>query len=217
MWEAGEGENVSIYFPQMGIREKFTSGLFLPFSPESAIPIQEPAVGFPVMPSLLHLSQITIIMKICLLPLITVFLLLVSCAVPQQRLSGRTDIPLLFPGAKYASWKINDASFDEYRYYMISKYKDDGKSITIIASNEDDEVASPTDKKVMIPEIGMVRYRRRSVGGDEEPARFQTDPFSRDDGRGGKVFYIVRVTTDDGDQEVMLKSVKWAVPGSSYL
>jgi len=36
-------------------------------------------------------------------------------------------------------------------------------------------------------------------------------------GHGGKVFHIVRVITADGDQEVMLKSVKWAVPRGSYL
>ena len=35
-------------------------------------------------------------------------------------------------------------------------------------------------------------------------ARFDTDPFTRDDGHGGQAFYRVRVTTNDGDQEVML-------------
>ncbi|MBC8127593.1 MAG: hypothetical protein H8M99_10685, partial [Gloeobacteraceae cyanobacterium ES-bin-144] len=143
-------------------------------------------------------------------------LLSVSCATPPSRLSGKTDIPLLLPGERYASWIKDQTSFDEYRYYMISKSSPQGKSITILASASEDEVASPADKKVMMPGIGMVRYRSRSVGGDEELARFQTDPFSRDDGHGGQVFYIVRVKTDDGDQEAMLKSVKWAAPGTTY-
>lgn len=146
----------------------------------------------------------------------TALLLIVSCATPHHRLSGRTDIPLLLPGEKYESWKTGEASFDGYRYYMISKFTPDGKSITVLASDGEDEIAAPTDKKVMMPEIGMVRYRLCSVGGDEELPRFETDPFTRDDGHGGKVFYIVRVTTGDGDQEVMLKSVKWAAPGSNY-
>ena len=155
-------------------------------------------------------------MKTCYLPLMTALLLSVSCATPQHRLSGRTDIPLLLPGEKYASWKIEEASFDQYRYYMISKSRTDGKSITILASDGEDNIESPTDKKVMMPEVGMVRYRSCSVGGDEEMPRFETDPFTRDDGHGGKVFYIVRITTDDGDQEAMLKSVRWAAPGSPF-
>lgn len=155
-------------------------------------------------------------MKIFVLPSLVALFLFVSCAVPPQHLSGKTDIPLLFPGDRYASWKIEEASFDEYRYYMISKYTDDGKSITILASDGEEKIASPTDKQVMMPEIGLVRYRRGSVGGDDGPARFETDPFTRDDGHGGKVFYIVRVTTDKGDQEALLKSVKWVAPGSRF-
>ena len=65
----------------------------------------------------------------------------------------------------------------------------------------------------MIPEIGLVPYRRCSLVGDGGPPRFETDPFSRDDGHGGKVYYFVRVVTGDGDQEAMMKSVKWAAPG----
>ena len=99
---------------------------------------------------------------------------------------------------------------------MISKYDANAKSITILASDGEENIASATDKKVMIPEIGMVRYRRCSVGGDEELPRFETDPFTREDGHGGKVYYIVRVTTDDGDQEAMMKSVKWAAPNSKF-
>jgi hypothetical protein len=155
-------------------------------------------------------------MKIRHMPLMTALLLIASCATPHHRLSGRTDIPLLLPDEKYASWQTGESSFDEYRYYMISKYRPDGKSITVLASDGEDKIASPTDKEVMMPEIGMVRYRLCSVGGDEELPRFETDPFTRDDGHGGKVFYIVRVTTGEGDQEVMLKSVKWAAPGSNY-
>lgn len=143
-------------------------------------------------------------------------LLFVSCATPHHRLSGKTDIPMLLPGERYASWKIAEASFDEYRYYMISKSTPAGKSITIVASDGEEKIASLDDKKVMIPEIGMVRYRHCSVGGDEEMARFETDPFARDDGHGGKVYYFVRVTTDDGEQEAMLKSVKWVASGSSF-
>lgn len=141
-------------------------------------------------------------------------LVIASCALPQKHLLGKTDIPVLLPGDKYASWKSGETSFDEYHYYMLSKYKDDGRTITIIASDGEDKVASPTDKEVLIPEIGKVRYRHCSVGGDQEMARFETDPITRDDGHGGKVFYIVRVNTDNGDQEAMLKSVKWAAPGS---
>ena len=148
------------------------------------------------------------------LPLMTALLLSVSCATQDRRLSGKTDIPLLLPGEKYASWKIDEASFDEYSYYMISKATPEGKSITILASDGEDPVTSHTNKSVMMPGIGMVRYRLCSVGGDGEMARFQTDPFTRDDGREGKVFYVVRVITDDGDQESMLKSVRWAAPGS---
>jgi hypothetical protein len=154
--------------------------------------------------------------KFCYWPVMVAMFLVVSCVTPHHRLSGKTDIPLLLPGEKYASWKVEQASFDESRYYMISKYSPEGKFITILASDGEDPVASATDKKVMIPEIGMVRYRRCSVGGDEEPARFETDPFTRDDGHGGKVYYKVRVNTDDGDQELMMKSVKWAAPGSEY-
>ena len=154
-------------------------------------------------------------MKIYYLPLTTT-LLFVSCATSHHRLSGKTDIPLLLPGEKYASWKIDEASFDEYRYYMISKSKPNGESITILASDGEAKIAAPNDKKVMIPEIGMVRYRLCSVGGDEEMPRFETDPFTRDDGHGGNVFFIVRVTTRDGDQEAMLKSVKWSAPGSHF-
>lgn len=99
---------------------------------------------------------------------------------------------------------------------MISKSTTAGKSITILASDGEDEIASPDDKTVMIPGIGRVRYRRCSVGGDEEFARFETDPFTRDDGHGGKVHYVVRVITDDGDQEAMMKSVKWAATGTPY-
>lgn len=154
-------------------------------------------------------------MKIFHLPLVTA-LLAVSCATPHRRLSGKTDIPLLLPGEKFASWKIDQASFDEYRYYMISKSTANGKSITILASDGEVNIASQNDKKVMIPEIGMVRYRLCSVGGDEEMPRFETDPFTRDDGHGGKVYFIVRVTSDNGDQEAMLKSVKWAASGSDF-
>ncbi len=150
------------------------------------------------------------------IPWMTAWFLLSSCATPHQRLSGKTDIPLLLPGERYASWKIDEASFDQSRYYMISKYNAKGKSITILASDGEDNVASPTDKKIMIPEVGMVLYRRCSVGGDEELPRFETDPFTREDGHGGKVYYKVRVITDDRDQEAMMKSVKWAAPGSKF-
>ena len=154
--------------------------------------------------------------QFCYRTLITALLLCASCAMPQHRLSGRTDIPLLLPGEMYASWKTDQATFDEYRHYMISKSTPDGKSITILASDHENITATSADKKVIIPEIGKVNYRLATVGGDEEMARFETEPFIRDDGHGGKVFYIVRVTTDDGDQEAMLKSVRWAAPGSSF-
>jgi hypothetical protein len=160
--------------------------------------------------------MIRIMIRFCSIPWITALFLLSSCATPHQRLSGKTDIPLLLPGERYASWKIDEASFDQYRYYMISKYNAAGKSITILASDGEDNIASPTDKKVMIPEFGMVRYRRCSVGGDEELPRFETDPLTRENGHGGKVYYIVRVTTADGDQEAMMKNVKWAAPGSKF-
>jgi hypothetical protein len=142
-------------------------------------------------------------------------LLATSCATSPQRLSGRTDIPLLLPGERYASWETDQADFDQNRYYVISKYLPDGKSIAIYASDDEKEaLASATDRKVVIPEIGAVRYRICSTGGDEEPARYETDPFTRDDGHGGKVYYFVRVNTDDGDQEAMLKAVKWAPAGT---
>ena len=153
-------------------------------------------------------------MKNCHLPLMTALLLSVSCATAPHRLSGKTDIPLLLPGDRYASWMVDEASSSEYCYYMISKTTPEGKSITIVASDGEEKTASPTDKKVMMPGIGMVRYKRASVGGDGELPRFKTDPFTRDDGHGGQVFYIVRVNTNDGDQEAMLKSVKWAAPGT---
>jgi hypothetical protein len=155
-------------------------------------------------------------MNICFLPVMTALLLVVSCVTPQHHLSGKTDIQLLLPGEKFDSWKIKETSFDQSRYYMISKFTPAGKSITILASDGEDKIASPDDKTVMIPGIGRVRYRSCSVGGDGEFARFETDPFTRDDGHGGKVYYIVRVNTDDGDQEAMMKSLKWAAPGTPY-
>ena len=155
--------------------------------------------------------------KICHVPLLAALLLSLSCVTPPPpRLSGRTDIPMLLPGDKFASWATDEEVFDNYCYYRISKTTPSGKSITISANKEGDPTASPSDPTVMIPEIGMVNYRHCAVGGDEERARYKTNPFSRDDGRGGKVFYVVRVNTDDGDQEAMLKSVKWAAPGSDY-
>ncbi|MFM2199109.1 MAG: hypothetical protein RLZZ505_2541 [Verrucomicrobiota bacterium] len=141
-------------------------------------------------------------------------LLSTSCATSPRRLSGENDIPMLIPGEKYASWTIDQAEFDQSRYYVISKYHPNGKSIAIYASDEGEAVASATAKKVSIPEIGEVRYRSCSTGGDEELARYQTDPFTRDDGHGGKVYYFVRVNTDDGDQETMLEAVKWAAAGT---
>lgn len=155
-------------------------------------------------------------MNIRFLPVMIALLWVVSCATPPHHLSGKTDIRLLLPGEKFDSWEIKETSFDDFHYYMISRSTPAGKSITIIASEGEEETASPDDKTVMIPEIGRVRYRRCSVGGDGEFARFQTDPFTRDDGHGGKVHYIVRVNTDDGDQEAMMKSVKWAAPGTPY-
>jgi hypothetical protein len=134
----------------------------------------------------------------------------------RSKLSGKTDIPLLLPGELMDSWQSDEPSFDGYRYYMISKYsvKKDS-TITIIASDGEECVAETTDKTVDIPEIGKVRYRRCSVGGDIEPRRYETDPFTRDDGHGGKVYYYVRVTTNHGDQEALMRSVKWAAPGTT--
>jgi hypothetical protein len=151
---------------------------------------------------------------ICHLLMMVALLLSTSCATSPRPLSGKNDIPMLLPGEKYASWIIDQAEFDQSRYYVISKYQPDGKSIAIYASDEGEAVAPATAKKVAIPEIGEVRYRTCSTGGDEEPARYQTDPFTRDDGHGGKVYYFVRVNTDDGDQEAMLKAVKWAPAGT---
>ncbi len=130
------------------------------------------------------------------------------------KLSGKTDIPLLLPGELMDSWQSEEPIFNEYNYYMISKYsvKKDS-TITIVASDDSEGRAEATDKTVDIPEIGKVRYRRCSVGGDIEAKRYETDPFTRDDGHGGKVYYFVRVTTDHGDQEVLMRSVKWAAPG----
>lgn len=154
-------------------------------------------------------------MKIYFFPLLGAVMLLVSCVTPSSHLSGKTDIPLLLPGEKYDSWKIDQAEFDQSRYYVISKYSPANKMISIYASDDGEPIAPATAKKVMIPEIGLVRYRRCAVGGDEELARFQTDPFARDNGHGGKVYYFVRVYTDDGDQEAMMKAVRWAAPGTS--
>ena len=154
--------------------------------------------------------------KLSYVLLITAILLPASCATVPHRLSGKTDIPLLLPGDRYASWTKDQTSFDDYHYYMISKYSPTGKSILILAEAPEDEEPSTATKKVMIPEIGMVGYRRRSTGGDVEAARFQTDAFTRDDGHGGKVSYFVRVNTDDGDQEAMLKAVRWAAPGTAF-
>jgi hypothetical protein len=151
---------------------------------------------------------------ICHLLMMVTLLLSTSCATSPRRLSGENDIPMLIPGEKYASWTIDQAEFDQSRYYVISKYHPNGKSIAIYASDEGEAVASATAKKVSIPEIGEVRYRSCSTGGDEELARYQTDPFTRDDGHGGKVYYFVRVNTDDGDQETMLEAVKWAAAGT---
>ncbi len=146
--------------------------------------------------------------------LMTLFGLFVSCATQPAHLSGKTDIPMLVPDAKYTSWTTEDASFDQSRYYLISKYNPAGKFITILASDGEEPVASPHAKQVMIPEIGLVRYRRCSTGGDGELPRYETDPFIRDDGHGGKVFYIVRVNTSDGDQEAMMRAVRWEAPGA---
>jgi|LakMenEpi03Aug12_release.lakeMendotaPanAssembly.Ray.scaffolds.fasta_scaffold254231_3 hypothetical protein len=154
-------------------------------------------------------------MKISFLPLVSLLLLLVSCITSPQRLSGKTDIPMLLPSEKYATWKIDEADFDQSRYYVISKYSPDDKFISVHASDEGDPIAPTNAKKVMIPEIGLVPYRRCSLVGDGGPPRFETDPFSRDDGHGGKVYYFVRVVTGDGDQEAMMKSVKWAAPGTA--
>lgn len=157
-----------------------------------------------------------ITMKRFHLLLMTLFGLLVSCATQPARLSGKTDVPMLLPGGMYASWTIEDASFDQSRYYLISKFNPAGKSITILASDGEEPVASPEARQVRIPEIGLVRYRRCSTGGDGELPRFETDPFTRDDGHGGKAFYIIRVNTADGDQEAMMKSVRWAAAGSRF-
>jgi hypothetical protein len=134
---------------------------------------------------------------------------------PKTTLSGKTDIPMLLPGKNPASWKTEEASFDKSRYYFISKYSPVGnESITILASAEKEMGSSKSGKTVAIPEIGNVRYRQCSVGGDGEPPRYETDPFARDDGHGGKVRYIIRVNTDRGNQETLMSSVRWAPPGT---
>jgi hypothetical protein len=160
------------------------------------------------------------------LTVFTTLMSLLSCATPLTKhcvtsnkpkttLSGKTDIPMLLPGKNLASWKTEEASFDKSRYYFISKYSPVGnESITILASAEEEMGSSKSGKTVAIPEIGNVRYRQCSVGGDEEPPRYETHPFIRDDGHGGKVCYIIRVNTDRGNQEALMRSVRWAPPGT---
>jgi hypothetical protein len=100
---------------------------------------------------------------ICHLLMMVALLLSTSCATSPRPLSGKNDIPMLLPGEMYASWIIDQAEFDQSRYYVISKYQPDGKSIAIYASDEGEAVAPATAKKVAIPEIGEVRYRTVSA------------------------------------------------------
>ena len=86
----------------------------------------------------------------------------------------------------------------------------------IVGQNRHSHAAAgkKSGKTVAIPEIGNVRHRQCSVGGDEEPQRYETDPFTRNDGHGGKVCCIIRVNTDKGNQEILMRSVRWVPPGT---
>jgi len=159
-----------------------------------------------------------------------------SCVSPTSattaNLSGKTDIPMLVPSGKPATWPLRTLKFDEAGKPSYTLWRENPSRleshyhIGVDARAERPKIPrtyqpdgySAEEKpivlqEIFIPAIGRkVRYYCKSGSGGSENAIFATEPIAWPDGHGGTVYYVIETESDE--PEKILDQVKWKEPGS---